>query len=510
MKKTVSVNIKGLNFLIEEDAYELLQDYLDRLAIQLQNDEGKLEIIEDVELRIAELCNVRLNDSKTVIEFVDIQDVIATLGNPEDYTDNEEMEDSNSYQDREKKSTEKRLFRDTDNATIAGVCSGIANFFGIDVVIIRAIFVVMFFFVGFGFPLYVILWIIVPKAKSSIDRLRMKGRPITVENVRDEVEIAAENLSKGSRKFASSIQNNDTYKTSISRGASLISTIFGIGFICLGIFFLIPFLIFIVGGFEVFPIQSDTGFVSFPEFGDLILQNNSDYSLLWIGVLLTGFSIILFLLILGVNLLFRLKSKLVKFSLLGLFFSSIAGIIICAIIGIRTGKDFVIGAEIEKEIAQINAPVLEIIPELEKVNYGNDFNVKSHGNFGMMEVKDNKITLYGVRLSYQQSNDSLFHIKQNISARAINHEKGIDRCKNVKHKLTIEGNKLKLKSGYSFPSKDKLRDQEITIIIEVPKNGIVKMNQKDIKLGIENEDIDTETFNEKGYLKGDGTYNHWD
>ena len=119
MKKTVSVNIKGLNFLIEEDAYELLQDYLDRLAIQLQNDEGKLEIIEDVELRIAELCNVRLNDSKTVIEFVDIQDVIATLGNPEDYTDNEEMEDSNSYQDREKKSTEKRLFRDTDNATIA-------------------------------------------------------------------------------------------------------------------------------------------------------------------------------------------------------------------------------------------------------------------------------------------------------------------------------------------------------------------------------------------------------
>jgi len=93
MKKTVSVNIKGINFLIEEDAYELLQDYLERLTQTLKNVEGSKEIVEDVELRIAELCSSKLNDSKTVIEFSDIETIIATLGNPEDYVE-EDDEDS--------------------------------------------------------------------------------------------------------------------------------------------------------------------------------------------------------------------------------------------------------------------------------------------------------------------------------------------------------------------------------------------------------------------------------
>src|SRR5690606_26290084 len=106
--------------------------------------------------------------------------------------ENEESDHSRSsnYSDYEYSGNkkEKRLFRDTDNAQIAGVCQGIANFFNIDVVIIRIVWVLIFLFAGFGFLLYVILWIVVPKANTSIDRLRMKGKPITVENVREEVE----------------------------------------------------------------------------------------------------------------------------------------------------------------------------------------------------------------------------------------------------------------------------------------------------------------------------------
>ena len=90
MKKTVSVNIKGINFLIEEDAYELLQDYLDRLSQTLKNVEGSKEIVEDVELRIAELCSSKLSESKTVIELEDIESIIAALGNPEDYVEEDD------------------------------------------------------------------------------------------------------------------------------------------------------------------------------------------------------------------------------------------------------------------------------------------------------------------------------------------------------------------------------------------------------------------------------------
>lgn len=167
MKKTVSVNIKGMNFLIEEDAYELLQDYMNRLSHGLRNEKGSKEIIEDIELRIAELCSTKLTDRKQVIEIEDIESILVTLGDPSQYIeDDSESTETFTSTERESsssRSSEKRLFRDLDNAAIAGVCSGIANFLNIDVVIVRAIFVIVFMFAGFGLPLYVILWIIVPK-----------------------------------------------------------------------------------------------------------------------------------------------------------------------------------------------------------------------------------------------------------------------------------------------------------------------------------------------------------
>jgi phage shock protein PspC (stress-responsive transcriptional regulator) len=181
MKRTVSVNIKGMNFLIEEDAYELLQQYIDRLTHVLRNDKGSKEIIEDIELRVAELCSSKLNDRKQVIEIDDIRSILETLGDPSQFID-EEPTDSDSFtqttSEKKQYSSDKRLFRDLDNASIAGVCSGISNYLNIDIVIVRAIFLVIFIFGGFGFPLYVILWIVVPKANSTIDKLRMRGKPL--------------------------------------------------------------------------------------------------------------------------------------------------------------------------------------------------------------------------------------------------------------------------------------------------------------------------------------------
>ena len=115
MKKTVSVNIKGINFLIEEDAYELLQDYLERLTNALNKTEGHQEIIEDVELRIAELCSSKLKESKTVTELADIEAIITTLGNPEDYIEESDGDTTASKDSKTSESTnEKRLFRDDE------------------------------------------------------------------------------------------------------------------------------------------------------------------------------------------------------------------------------------------------------------------------------------------------------------------------------------------------------------------------------------------------------------
>ena len=512
MKKTISVNIKGLNFLIEEDAYVLLQDYLERLKTTLRNEEGSQEIIEDVELRIAELCSSKLSESKTVIELTDIQSILNALGNPQDYVhdDEEQSFEKEEYRDHEK--SDRRLYRDTDGAVLGGVCSGIANYFNIDVVIIRAIFVLMFLFAGFGFPLYIIMWVIIPKAKSTIDRLRMKGRPITVETVKEEVEIAAQNISKGSKKFAQNLRNDDSYQRSISRGARIVSTIFGIGFVGAGLLLLIPFLIFIIGGFEFIPIEGDHGFLSFTDFGDLVLNGNGDFSTMWIGGLMMGFSAVLFLLLIGFMLIFRLKNKWTRLSLFGLFLTGLTGFILCSVVGISSGKDFAQSREIEYSLGDVYAQELTISPLQENEENGKGFTVKNDESFHWIKVDENRITQFGINFEYVRSSDSLFHIKQSISARSVSKDGALTRCENVEHRTKLDGTHLFISPEYSFPRKDKLRDQEITIIVEIPEGAQVRFKDHIISLGeySVNGELIEAAHEEEGYLKASGKYRHYD
>lgn len=512
MKKTVSVNIKGINFLIEEDAYELLQDYLDRLAKTLKNEDGSSEIIEDVELRIAEICSEKISESKTVIELADIESILATLGNPEDYVEDDEYSTSENTESTNSSKSERRLFRDTENATIAGVCMGIANFFNIDVVIVRAIFIVIFLFAGFGLPLYIILWIIVPKTKSTIDRLRMKGRPITVETVREEVELAADKLKTGSKKLAGRIRNDDTYKRSVSRGARIVSVILGVGILLYGLTLLVLFLVFGIGDTQFIPVQGTDGFLSLSNFGTIVLENTGDYSTFWMGALLLGSGFILFLLLLASMLIFRLYNTWAKLSLLGLFLLAIAGGIMCATVGLKTGRDFAIGAEIERVIGDFETDELIIIPQLETMDDVEGYRIKSNGKFGLMQVDEKNITLHGIHFEYVRSSDSLFHVKQNLQSRSHTHERALERSKNIHHSISLQGDTLLIDTEYTFPRADKLRNQEVEIIVEIPEGKQVRINDRIIRLGSDDFDdnISDPYYEEDGYLKANGKYRHWD
>lgn len=513
MKKTVSVNIKGINFIIEEDAYEMLQDYLDRLAIALQNEEGSKEIIEDIELRIAELCSESLNDSKSVIEVKDIESIISKMGEPEDYvSENEEGEGTySSEQSNSNHKNEKRLFRDEDNATIAGVCAGLANFFNIDVVIIRAIFVVLFLFAGFGLPLYIILWFIVPKAESTIDRLRMKGRPINVETVKEEVEAAASKFTKSSKKFAENFRKDDSYKRSVNRGARLLASLLGFILIVIGIGVLIPFLIFIVGGFEVIPLDGDNGFMSFPEFGKFVMGSSSDYNLMWWGVMLGGFSGILFLMLLGIMLIMRIKNTFSKFTLVTLFVTGLTGLILCISMGVRTGRDFAFPAEITRNVETVDTDVLTISPILRKIRINDDYVVTSNDGFRAIEVGKDDIKQFGIDLKYVRSQDSLFHIKQVVKVQSASHEEGIKKCEHVEHEAFVQNDTLMIDTGYSFPKEDKWRVQRVNVIIEIPEGKEVKFQNHTIRLGDHEyiEDNEVKVDSQHGVLRSSGKYRHY-
>ena len=188
MKKTFNINLGGIVFHIDEDAYDLLDKYLSNLRIHFSKEEGAEEIVHDMELRISELFSERLNEKKQVVTLKDVEEIIAQMGKPEEFSE-DTTQDTSEYIKEEK--GPKRLFRDPDNKVIGGVCSGIAAYLGWDVTAVRIIFIALAlpFILNGSLILngvviaYIIAWIIIPEANTATEKLSMKGMKVNVENI---------------------------------------------------------------------------------------------------------------------------------------------------------------------------------------------------------------------------------------------------------------------------------------------------------------------------------------
>lgn len=203
MKKTYTANIGGLVYHIEEDAYERLNSYLKSLRVAFGTTAGGDEIIADIELRISELFQQKLHPGKEVITMADVDDVIKTMGRPEDYI-NEGGADT-AWEDAKETGyshTRRRIYRDPDNKVVGGVCSGISAYFGWDPIVLRLIFAIMFVAYGSGVLLYLILLIIIPEAKTTAEKLQMHGDPVNVDNISRKV-------SESVRSAYDSLNRND-------------------------------------------------------------------------------------------------------------------------------------------------------------------------------------------------------------------------------------------------------------------------------------------------------------
>lgn len=208
MKKTLSINIRGIVFNIDNDAYEMLNKYLAEINRHYKNQVGSEDIMSDIENRIIELLQLKLNDKKQVITIADIEEVIGVLGWPSDF-EKELRDETASYVAGHKKGP-KRLFRDPDNRMIGGVCSGLGAYFNIDPVWFRLIFVFALIFAGGGILVYVILWIVVPPARSASDRMEMRGDPINIDNIEKSVKSEMKDVKVKFDEFAE--QAKQTFK----------------------------------------------------------------------------------------------------------------------------------------------------------------------------------------------------------------------------------------------------------------------------------------------------------
>jgi phage shock protein PspC (stress-responsive transcriptional regulator) len=192
MKITVSINLGGYSLNIDEDAYAELKRYLKNLELHFAGEESSTEILSDIETRIAELFRAKLTSYKQVINIDDVRQAISVMGTPEDISDN----DGPSARDKFSAPGYHRMYRDTDHRIIGGVCSGMAAYWDLEPWIMRVIFVILAISGGLGILVYLILYIVLPEAKTTAQKIEMKGNPVNIHNIKESVKREFDTVRK--------------------------------------------------------------------------------------------------------------------------------------------------------------------------------------------------------------------------------------------------------------------------------------------------------------------------
>lgn len=248
MNKTIIININGIVFHIEEDAYEILRSYMTEVKRHFAYSSDSEEIVSDIENRIAEMFVERLEqEKKQVIVVHDVEQVTAQMGRVSDF----ELEGEDAVFMNEQ-AAEKKLFRDTDDRVIGGVCSGIGHYFDIEPRWIRVIAVLIFLLAGSGLLIYLILWIAMPKAKTRADKMAMRGEQPNLQNFKknfdEEIEALHENLKRAHKEARPALNNLETFfRDLISHIGAFLSEAFRIFVKLIGVFIICISVVALLG-----------------------------------------------------------------------------------------------------------------------------------------------------------------------------------------------------------------------------------------------------------------------
>lgn len=480
MNKTVNINLGGMFFHIDEDAYLKLTRYFDAIKRSLNNSSGQDEIIKDIEMRVSELLTEKQKSEKHVVGLKDVDEVIAVMGQPEDYRIEDEENSNQSYNNYGPRK-HKKLYRDKEKGMIGGVATGLGHYFGIDAVWIKIIFLI-FVFAGFGTGIlaYFVLWIVTPEAVTTSEKLEMTGEPVTISNIEKKVREEIDSLSE---KFKNA--DYDKMGNQVKSGAERISSSFG-DFIMTIFKIFAKFLgvILIISGIStlimlligVFTLGTNI-FIDFPWQNFIEAGNFTEYPL-WSFGLLMFFAVgipFFFLTLLGFKLLSpNLKSigNITKYTLLALWIISIA---ILTSIGIKQAT------EISYDNKVVEKKVLAIKPTdtlYIKFKY-NDYYTKSLNHYREFEfVQDsaNNELIYSndVRLHVLHTDESAPFMQIEKSARGNSFTNAKKRAEKINYKFQVNGNHLILDNYFLTDVKNKFRGQEVDIYLYVPDGQLIK------------------------------------
>jgi phage shock protein PspC (stress-responsive transcriptional regulator) len=494
MNKTVTINISGIIFHIEEDAYEKLSKYLTTIKGYFSKTDGGNEIMSDIEARIAEMLQAKTSAVKQVVLMADVDSVIETMGKPEEFAEGP-TDDSGTNTTQEEEYTsghvKRRLFRDPDHKAIGGVCSGIAAYFDVDTVWIRLAMFLLIFFGGLSLWVYIILWIVIPEAKTTADKLAMRGEKIDINNISKTVKEEAEQIKKRMAKYGSDLKNDSRPKDFFEKLGDFLRDfimLFAKFFVRLiGLFLLIFGVIFLLGLMStVFGFSIAGANTEFNDWVNLFFINRSHYTIGLFGAILFFGVPILMMLYGGIKLLFKIhySNRWLNISAGLIWF---VGLIILAFVGVKTGQDFTETGKVKEEVKLVQSDtmilklnkskeLMEILGMLKEED--GRFRIHNRHSDYMIGKDDHTKFLVGHAslnvLPSQTDSFELYFIKK---ARGAEKRIAVERAKSIEYKTSQEGNTISFDELFVVPSAEKFRVQELQVILKVPRNKVIYLDK---------------------------------
>ena len=477
MNKTVNINLAGIFFHIDENAYAKLQHYLDAIRRSFTTTQGSEEIIADIEARIAELFNEKIQNDRQVISVKEVEEVIAIMGQPEDYMVDEEIFEDEPSTRTTTGSKGKQLFRDTEHSYVGGVSSGLGHYLNIEPIWIRLLWILLTIFSSGAFVLiYLALWIFVPEAKTTADKLAMRGEEVTIINIEKKIREGFDNVTGKVKDI-----DYDKYGNKAREGAGSAATALGdvLRFLVNVFVKLVGVLILLVAGATL--IALFIGLFTVGTFG-LFDAPWSDYvemvtsgAPLWVLSLLSFLAVgipFFFLFTLGLKILVkRLKpiGTMAKLVLLGLWLLAILGLIT---FGIQQAADRAYeGEQVNSKTLAITAQDTLYLRMRNNPDYSpyihrdSDFKIKYDQN-------DNKV-LYSsdVRLTIKSTRDSVARLEIIRSAEGKDYNDSREYAENIDYGTSFSGNELLLDAYFTTPSENDYRDQEVRLTLFLPEGS---------------------------------------
>ena len=495
MKKTFTINISGSIFHIDDDAFEKLQKYLHMLNKHFGPAIEGQEILQDIEARIAELFLEKTNNKVEVITDFMVDEVIARMGKPEDFMEAGEEESEKTATEtatqEEEQKIRRRLYRDGDNRVLGGVCSGMGAYFNMDMVMMRVIFFLLFFLIGpFNLLLYFILWIVVPKAKTTAQRLEMRGKEATISNIEKSIKEEVNEVGESYNKFANA--KNEKGVSRINSFGNVIGSvlrvilrvivlIFGIALIIGGIASLIAFVTSMTLGHSL--MHGDLwnfGWNSNVDMSTLInnFVSPGAYTISLISILILVGIPILLILFIGTKLLFRYKTnnRMIGLGTFGLW---LVALIVLIVVGVNQVSNF--GKQTSQTLTQkLECTTCKTL-YLEMNDDLYESLVDEHVSLDRMKVAmvNGEEKLLGhPRFTIEKSSSGEYMLlikKQSRGSSSVDAQKNVEE---IVYNFAQKDSTLHFDPYYFLKENAKWRNQEIYLTLKVPEGKSVYLNQK--------------------------------